>query len=228
MTLNDLSYKIIEDLRAQLKTTDSIDLREVHHKVHLTRAKLIKQKIEKYPMAPIEETLMQSIGSQKLELVDSSVVTGILSGRRMLRTINDIPAPIFNNLGEPMFAGLSGGDLLSPTIKMTTFEKSKFLGNNKFNASAIYAFYLDSKLYLTSKDTDFRVIKYITGRAVFQDPMAAGLLTDANYDETSDYPISYNMAIDLENIIAQEWFKLALQQIGDTTDNQTDDTIIAK
>lgn len=228
MTLNDIAYKIFETYRAYIRNTDSIDIREIYHKVHTTRAKLIKQKIEKYPLVPLEESFNQSIGSQRLELVDSSVVTGISSGRKMLRTVNDIPLPIFNNEGEPLFAGLSGGDLLSPNIKILTFEKAKYAGNNRFNGNAVYAFYFQNKLYLTSKGIEFRETKYITGRGIFQEPMVAGLLTNANYDEKSEYPISINMMADLENIILNEDYKLNVVQTGDTKTDQTDNIINTK
>jgi hypothetical protein len=223
MTLNDIAYKILETYRAYIRNSESIDIRELYHKIHTTRAKLIKQKIEKYPLMPIEETFNQSIGSQKLELVDSSVVTGLLSGRKMLRTINNIPLPLFNNNGEPLFAGISGGDLLSPTIKMVTFEQSKYVGNGRFNKNTLYGFYYNNKIYLTSGGTDYRQLKYITGRGIFQDPMSAGLLTNSSYDEKSEYPISFNMAVDLENIILSEDYKLNVLQPVDQTSNQTDD-----
>lgn len=228
MTLNDIAYKIFETYRAYIKNTDSIDIREIYHKIHTTRAKLIKQKIEKYPLIPLEESFNQSLGSQKLELVDSSVVTGIKSYRKMLRTVNDIPLPIFNNEGEPMLTRISGGDLLTSNIKVITYDKAKYAGSGRFNTNAIYAYYYNNKIYLVGKGIETRSTKFITGTGVFQEPMVAGLLNNSSYTETSEYPISINMLADLENIILNEDYKLNVAPITDNKVNQVDDVVNIK
>lgn len=225
MTLDDIAYKILESYRAYIKASDYIDIREVYHRVHPTRARLIKQKIDKYPLVPLEETFNQNLGSQRLELVDSSVVPGLLSSRKMLRTVNDIPLPLFNNDGEPLFSRIGPADQLSLNYKIITYEKALYAGNGRFNANAVYAFYFNNKIYLYSKGDEFKQTKYITGRGIFQDPMVAGLLTNADYNETSEYPVSINMIADIENIILSEDYKLNVLQAGDTNSNQVDDTI---
>ena len=143
----------------------------------------------------------------------------------MLRTINDVPLPIYNNEGIPLFTRVGPADRLSVQYKIINYNHSYYYGNNKFDKNAVYVFYFNNKLYLYSKSNDFKSTKYIDIVGVFQNPMESGVLNNVNYDETSEYPVSYNMVSDIENIIIQEWYKIAVSQAGDKESNQVDDTI---
>jgi hypothetical protein len=220
ISLNQLAYELADLTRETYKDTD-FDIRHFKDWVHMTRAMLCKQKFDK-PNAWIDESYVQDLGSTiTLEKIDSSIVTTVPSGRYFLRTVIDIPPTIERSNHMGTFTRIGSPDRLESSFNVVTPERFMVSGNGKFNKRDIFATVIDQKIYISSKDPYVFTMKYLDIRGVFQNPMAAGVIKSASYDDTSNYPISASMVNDLKNIIVQDKFKLIISQLKDNVADET-------
>lgn len=222
MTLRELTYRIIGFYRTNYKTTDSLSERLVQSWIESTRALLVRQKLDRH-ITHIDEALVQSLGPIELEAVDSSVVPGIPSDRKMKRTKELIPEPVMRKGDIPGFVRVGPADRMESKFKVVSHEAALYSGSGKFNSKDIYAFYIDGKLYLLSKDWNyFKQLDYIDIRGVFQEPIKAAKFTDPDFNEDSPYPITASLIEQIEAYIQQNKLPVVMSGMSDDVANQRD------
>lgn len=224
-SLNEIVFDILEQYRANLKVTDSLDKRQVATWVQHLRAEFIKQRLEE-TFRNIDEHWVQDLGAVKMELVDSSIYTPIESGKTILRSIEDIPSSIQTRLGYSL-TRVGPADMLSKKYNLVHYERALSSGNGKFNDKDIFAFMDGSKLCLISKANIHKLITYINIKGVFQNPIEAYEFANPNtpYDWDMEYPISESLISAIVNTIKEKNFRFALTPLEDDIQDGKDSLV---
>jgi hypothetical protein len=226
MTLNEAAYRVRRFYRTHYKETDELDIRYVYSWVITTRAKLLKQRLDK-PMASIDNNLVQDLGPVELELVDSSICrdlpTPLLASKTIVRTKLDIPPTLDRSGHTGTFTRIGPADSLTTNFKVLDYDDVFYYGNGKFNRTDVCAFPLGNRIYLYSKGQNHFNIKYIDVRGVFLDPRDASLFKDSTWTEDSleNFPMNETLIDDMENIIRNE--KILFNIPKDTSSNSAND-----
>lgn len=211
ITLKQIGYDILEFYRANIKNADDIGIRQIYFWIHNTRAKLLKQKFDK-PFAQINEAYIQNLPVLAMELIDASLISSIESTRYILRSIIELPITIERSNFSHTFTRLGPPDGVSQAYTIIDYDDISTYGNGKFNDRSVAAFLVNNRIGLTCKDSQSALgIQNISGRGVFQNPMMAGILTNPNFNEDSDYPITYQLVEEMKSIL-----------LGDTNFKLTD------
>jgi len=225
VTLNEIAYSILETIRGKIGDDDNISTDQIKDMVHSTRARLLKQKFDKN-LRVIDDGYTQSLGTIELELVDSSVHPTIPSDKFMLKTTVDIPETVDRRNYEGTFTRIGPADRLSKKFNLVSYDRAIASGNGRFNRNEVYAFLLDSRIYLISNSIYHKPIQYIDVIGVFQNPTQVAQFNDSNgdslYSDDGRYPISRAMRDDLENIIIKERIAPQSQAASDVVNDGTD------
>lgn len=216
-SLNELVYDLMEIRRSVLKETDTLDRRQVIDWVQSTRAKLLKQRLDK-PMSYKDEISAQDLGTLTLEKVANNDLS-YFDGRYMLRTVDEIPKAIETKSGLSAL-DIRPADKLSPKFHYVPYERALKSGNSKFNYNRTYAFLLGDKVYLHSKSGLHLAVGNIIVRGIFQDPIAAARQVDATWTYDDDYPISKTLVDALKDLIIDKRLKFVINPIYDKIDDR--------
>lgn len=209
ISLNKLAYDVLELYRANLKDTDSVDIRQAYHWTNAARAMLIKQRLDKNIFNIYEEEI-QSIP----DLDISQESTGIIS------TDSAIPVTI-NRKGYPgtitkvvyPYTGDEPAFSANP-VQVVSNKRFTRVGNRKFNSGLYYAAIgKGGKLYL--KTYTIVASEKIALEGVFQDPVEAMILNGITDPYNADYPLNSDLIRDLMNIIISDKFQIVIQQLED-------------
>lgn len=226
MTLNEAAYRVRRFYRTHYKETDELDIRYVYSWVITTRAKLLKQRLDK-PMATIDNNLTQDLGPVEMELVDSSICrnlpTPLLASKKILRTKLAIPPTIDRSGHTGTFTRIGPADSLTTNFKVLDYDDVFYYGNGKFNGNDICAFPLGDRIYIYSKGGGHFNTAYIDVRGVFLDPRDAALFKDSTWTEEDEFPMNESLIDDMEGIIRNE--KITFNIPKDTNSNSTNDVV---
>lgn len=206
VTLNDIAYSIFESIRGKISDDDNISIDQIKSLIHSTRAMLLKQKFDKN-LRVIDDVFTQSLGALETEQVDSSIHPDIPSEKYLLRTLLEIPETLDRRNYEGTFTRIGPAERKSHKFNLVSYDRAIYSGNGRFNRNEVYAFILDSKIYLISNSIYHRPIQYIDAIGVFQNPTQVALFKDENgdslYSDDGRYPISMAMRNMLEEMIVK-------------------------
>lgn len=212
ISLNELAWDILEIYRQNVLDTTFIDIREIKYWIQTTRTKLLKQKLDKDPLFAVDEHFVQEIkpnGSPvQMQLLDSSIYTGLPSNRHFSQTSISIPATIERNGYFHSFTRIGPADQLKESYPILGYDHALLFGNGKFNGNIPCAFIMGDRIVLTGKNIQsINGIKYLSIRGIFQNPSEVQLLNNPAYTDDMDYPINMNMVDDMKNIIMSNNFR---------------------
>lgn len=218
-TLNQIVYRILGKLEVNSTDDSNTDLREIESEVHKKRALYLRQELNKN--RSIDENVKQDLGCIELEVVDRAQCCDIEVDCSILRTAVDIPKAIELNFGNPLWVGPV--DKLEYPFSFVTLEQARWAGNGRFNSKAIFAFPLNRRIYLISKDDSHKFMTHINVRGVFEDPTAAGVFTNCTtgsscYTKDTEYPVNEWML----NLIEQEVYNEFLPKLKNPVDTNND------
>lgn len=165
MTLRELVFICLDELK--LSASDDSFLNENHVRFLLNkwRARLLKQEYDTNKNKKVSESAYQTIC---LDLEDSNPLgLDINCGEFYRRSIKAIPS-LLQAVGDPI---LSAGDFFSnDRIVYVTRQKMRFTGYNRWLKNIIYAALgTDNKLYLSSRNSQFKYLEKIQFTGVFED-----------------------------------------------------------
>ena len=197
MTLNEIVYDLRMLVRNnRLTANDRLDDRLLKEWVHTHRATWIRQESSK-PGWQVPREIVQSLGCVLLEVSDRSKCTALLTtSGSILRTVLDIPKAIeLKNKSGVIEVGPV--DKLALPFSYVTINRARFIGQGKFNKSAICAFPYDSKIYLWAEMTNrslFKYIRYIGVHIISEDPTEVAKFNHADgttcYSDDQEYPMN--------------------------------------
>lgn len=182
---NEIVYDIFEQLRKHISDDDAIDVRQLEVWVKDYRAEMLKQRFDKNPFN-IEDTFIQYLPELDVEKVDSSSVTGLTSGRYLMKITKAIPATIRRKGYTGTLLHIGSSDKLNHSFTITDYATAIDSGNGRFNRDEIFAFPYNGYIYLYSKGDVTKTIYHVDIQGVFEDPKEAYLVTQASSVYTGD------------------------------------------
>jgi hypothetical protein len=188
---------------------------------------LLKQKFDRN-LRVIDDVFTQSLGSIETEQVDSSIHPDIPSGKYLLRTIVDIPETVDRRNYEGTFTRIGPAERKSHKFNLVSYDRAIWSGNGRFNRDEVYAFLLDSRIYLMSNSVYHKPIQYIDVVGVFQNPKQIAMFKDEDgdslYSDDRRYPISMAMKNMLEEMIIKGRMAPQTSVPSDVVNDATDGT----
>lgn len=225
MTLNELTYQIVEAVRPELHDDDVLDLRYVKDLIHNQRALWIRNELNKDRDIP--ESIIQDLGCVEMELAPTTECCDFNSDCKILRTKNKIPVPIVLHHREAI-ERVGPSDFTSKPFSLKDYKEAVFYGNGRFNRDMIVAFYRNDRIYISSKSQSTTgLIGFINIRLVASDPTTASVFNsctgDPCYTDDTEYPLSdYMWNYMKEYIIKQILIKY---QLTNDTTNDANNTV---
>jgi hypothetical protein len=229
ITLNDIIYRMYEQLRAFPNISDSIDVREFANWTMTYRAKVLRQKIDKYSINQMDESYVQDLGAVGLEIVDSSTHDVLETNHNIVRTKIDLPLPIETSKGLGLYTRISPADRLEQRFKLINFDSLPFVGSGRFNSHEVFASQYGKRIYIYSKDPSFFEMKFINVRGVFSNPLEAMLFINPiqTIDQlyANEYPVNASMVEDIIMTAVTTLYKFNVSGFEDKINNQSDDLV---
>lgn len=227
VTLNEIAFSIHETVRGKLSDDDNISIDQIKDMVHSTRARLLKQKFDQN-LRVIDDVFTQSLGAIEVDQVDSSIHPDISSDKWMLRSLLEIPETVDRRNYEGTFTRIGPAERKSHKFNLVSYDRAIHSGHGRFNRNEVYAFLLDSKIYLMSNSIYHKPINFIDVIGVFQNPTQVAMFKDSDgdslYSDDGRYPISRAMRDSLESIIIKERIAPQSQAPSDVVNDGTDTT----
>jgi len=226
-TLNQLIFDLHEIVRPNLSDDDSFDRRQLAFWIKNQRALWLRNELNKN--RTIDDNIVQDLGCVELELADKADCCDIDDGCKVLRTVNLIPNAIelHNRTGITRVAPI---DKLTVPFSFVSYERAIWSGNGKYNKNHVFAFLLNNRIYIISKDQEIaKYMTHINVRGVFEDPEEVSEFShctgEACYTGNSKYPINSWMIDYMKDAILKLNFATALKVPGDSTNNAKDDVV---
>jgi hypothetical protein len=208
-SLNSIAFKIWNQIRPIISDDDAIDIRDIKEDIHRLRALYIRNELNKGNRV-IDDTITQDLQCVELELSDTADCCNVTSDCSVLRTVLEIPNPVELHNGNGLLR-VGPIDKLEKSFPIISYDTVPYVGNSRFNKSAVFAFLLNSRVYLVSKSTEAKMIKRINIRGIFENP---GKLKDFQncsgiscYTDDDEYPISNHILTYVEEGIINKYIK---------------------
>jgi hypothetical protein len=224
MTLNELTYQVIEAVRPELHDDDVLDLRYIKDLIHNQRALWIRNELNKDRDIP--EEIIQDLGCVEIEAASTTECCDFSSECKVMRTVLKIPKPITLHHREAI-ERIGPTDFTKKSYSIKDYKEVVFFGNGKFNRNMIAAYYRNDRIYLYSKDATVDLLEHINIRLVASDPTEAAKFNhctgDPCYTDDSEYPLSDYMWNYMKEMIIKQ--VLLKYQLSNDTTNDANNTI---
>ena len=220
-----LIKEIISNIRGVLShgpaSSDSrISERQVYFIIKYLRAKLIKQKADKYHY--ISDFNYQTFECLPLELVPEDNCPCYARECKVLKSTFKLPV-ILNNRNQLMLKGLwtQGGE----KINYATSDEIKRFKYSKTKKEALTFEIINNYLYVRA-DPRLKVVKLT---AIFEDPVEINLPSACGENvlcfdpETMEFPLDMELVEALNKLTYEELFNVMLRIPVDTESNSKDD-----
>lgn len=220
-------YSIIQDLlytiRGSVVTeSESISDWQIEHWVHMYRALLLKQDLDK-GKAPNPDYI-QEIKALHLSPVQNTELPNIYTNKYILRTDLQVPRTVDLNFesGLMYIGAVDGTELQFVPQGRAVWQKYKYYTNNE-----PLVFLKNRYLYLINGDT----INYIDIRGVFEIPPEVALFVNPitgtpTYDVVNDkYPMPTDKISVMKQMIMQREFNVLISSPSDTK-NDSDNNLL--
>jgi hypothetical protein len=221
MTLRELVYITLDELKI---ASDDSFFNENHVRFLLNkwRAKILKQEHES-KKKQLAESAYQTIC---LDLEDDNPLgLDINCGEFFRRSIQKVPV-VMPGVGDPIIS--SGSVFSNDRVVYVSRQRMRFVGYNRWLKNIIYAALgEDSKLYLSSKNSQFRYLEKVQFTAVFEDAeKAMELSCNKNTDSCNildqEYPFESYLVPVLVYQVVKELLGPKYQPV-DSINNASDD-----
>jgi len=170
-SIREISYDLIQHVRANSIDDDDLDYRSVKFWVNNQRALWLKNKLSENKETP--EVAIQ-------ELTGEAV-----TGTSTLKHTSSLLTPLIVK-GEAQILSVGSDDEDEFHYKFGTYKHSKHYNNGRFNEDFIFAYFRDGEVYI--KGADLSDISTVDIRGVFVNPLDADGMTD-----DSEYPFPEDM-----------------------------------
>jgi len=216
LTLDAMAYDLWLTIRnGRISDDDDLDIRQLKFWIRNQRATWIKNELNKG--RPISPKFIQDMGCVDLISTDVSVCPLLTVGSYLLRTTLQVPNTI-ERFNIPMLTRVGPATVNTGSYFIIPYERVPYVGNGRFNSQAIYAFWRDGYVWLTSKSTNLNYLgmKKANIRGVFADPESV-----PGYDATADYPITEHLWVYMKDTVLKSDVTMFLSTIGDKVNDSS-------
>lgn len=225
-TFNELIYDTMELLRGnQISDDTEISEDQVIYHWNNQRALWLRNEFNK-PGRTIDPFLEQDLKCLELELADSADCCEVTTDCKILRTKLEIPKTIELH-SSPAITRVGPVNKIKIPFSFTNYQKAIYDIEGKYTGKkGVFAFLLNNRIYLLSKDPLVNMLDYINVRGVFADPTK---LKDFKCNDGTDcfslddeYPINNWMIPYIKERVLQQ-FGMALQIPKDSANDSQED-----
>lgn len=139
----------------------------------------------------IDDSAYQIIPCFEMEIVEANLCCGeLITGCKILRSKERLPDVIELHQKDGIDF-IKPNLLTAPNINYVTIDRIPYIKSDTISARLLYAFILDSYLYLYSANENYLLIDSVLIRAMFTDPFLAGSVgcnADSCFNLDSTYP----------------------------------------
>jgi hypothetical protein len=168
----------------------------------------------------IDPYVIQDLNCIELEQVDPiQCCVPVPTGCKVLRTKKKIPNTIefFFTKG---IVSVGPADIMKPRFVLVDYSRVPYVGTGRTNQNAIYAFLYGGYMYVTSKNPQYLMMKYITVRGVFEDPSELSDIINCTtgnscWKPSDPYPMNQWMWAYIKPIVLQQLMQKGMFQVDD-------------
>jgi hypothetical protein len=169
----------------------------------------------------IDPYVLQSLNCLELEKVNPiDCCVDVPKGCSLMRTVMEIPNTIefFFTKG---IASIGSPDITKPRIVLIDYSRVPYVGEGRTTGKTVYAFLYNNHIYLTSKDINYTLLKYITVRGIFEDPTSLGAFLDCQsakqcWSSSDIYPLNLWMWAYIKPLVLQQLMQKGVNQLDDS------------
>lgn len=217
-TIRELYYNIKNIIKGGLASDDiALSDRQIKHWVNIERGALIKSSIEKEKT--INANFEQSLGCVLLEKTDKAECQdlGIFTGKTIMKSIVDIPKPIFTSFGGELITNLQ--TVYGQPIEFNSAQMGYYAQFQKYAPRKKIAYLKNGRLYVENAE-GMEIVK-ITG--IFEDPELVYSFINCDgtvcFNEDSDYPLTSDLISKLYENIQRKYLPTLLATNQDKTND---------
>jgi len=166
-TLNQIAYTIMGKVKPHLTDDSDLTIEEIKNDIAAERTLLLRRDLGS--RFRVTESIVSDLGCLELELADAAECCDIITGCKVLRTVKTMPSFVTSK-GQEVITRIG------PIVKtMRPFNIKKYnsiesAGNGMFNANQVFAYYMNDRIYVFTKDSSYKTLKYINVRGVLENP----------------------------------------------------------
>jgi hypothetical protein len=223
MTLNELTYDLLERVRAELSDDEYIDKRQLKFWIHNQRALWLRNELNRN--RTIDPNIIQNLGCVELELADASSCPGIPVGCSVLRSKQDIPNTVELH-NKTLITRVGPLDKTIPDFSFVPYKQAIFSGNGRYSKMHIYAFLLHNRMYLKFDEEcniAAKMLTHINIQGVFEDPTEVSTFNDPDgqpcYSDDTEYPMNRWMYNYIKDAILKADLSHMIMLPTDSTNN---------
>lgn len=222
MTLDDLTYQVLEHIEPNREDDSSFSPRLIKDMIHTKRALFLRNELNKLRAVP--ENIQQQLGCLELEDADDAECCDFESGCTVKRTKLFIP-DILHLHQQLALTRVGPVSLGAKPYSIVSYNDAIYFGNGRYNRNAIAAYYRQNRIYLVSKQ-DLSLIDFISIRGVFENPGDAQRFVACDggtcySDDLHNYPLDAWMWEYVRKDVIQDL--MPVTQIPQDTENDNQD-----
>lgn len=220
MTLNEISYAILNKLRPQISDDEEIDIREIKAEVHKQRALWLANELNKN--RDIDDSIVSDLGCVDVEISDISECCDVELECDVIRTNLIMPKAIQLHDG-PAIVRIGPIDKLNVNYSFIKLEQVPYALEARFNHDIIYAFLVNGRIWLISKHDKVKYLEKINIRIVAENPEDLRDFTnscsgEACYNDDDEYPFPMRMLPYLEAEVRKQFMSTNTTLIDPSND----------
>jgi hypothetical protein len=225
-SINELCFNILNIAKTKTTIQEPISLAQIKFNVLAIRALLIKQELNKN-YTPDSSTI-QTLECVNVKLVDSSECSCILTGCKLLRTVEKIPSVIEGNYTKLLTRVGPVGIDLTP-FSIISYSRVPYYTYNDFTNKKTVCFLHNGYLYFLGEN--IKLLKKVNIQGVFENPEdVSSFLNCGNepcYSEDSAFPVKYSMVPIITQMVLEK-FMPQTQTIDDSNDGSINPRQVTK
>lgn len=229
-TLNELTFSVLNTVRARTNISELISLEQIKFLVKSVRAQLIKQDANK-GYTP-DSYIIQDLGCVALTQVDPAECCDVQVGCTILRTDKPIPSVIELH-HQQLLTRVGSVDKTQPSFDFIPYERVPYEQYNKFTRNRIKAYLMNNGgyMYFIVPNDKTKLLKYVNIQGVFEDPEqvavfspCSGSLASACYTDDTPFPVKEWMVPTIIEMVVKLFIRPEAAAATDSTSNNKLDT----
>ena len=229
MTLRELVFICLDELKLSVSDDSFFNENHIRFLLNKWRARLLKQEYDTNKHKEVSESAYQTIC---LNLEDNNPLgNDINCGEFFRRSVKEIPS-LLKAVGDPIIS--ASGIFSNDRIVYVSRQRMRFVGYNRWLKNIIYAALGDdSKLYLSSNNSQFKYLEKVQFTGVFEDAEKAMELACDGEEQSCnildrEYPFeSYLVPVLVYNVV-KELLGVKYQPIDDQNNDRDDLATLAQ